>query len=279
MTRALNIISQIIYLAKKAKKQLEIGKISSTKRLFKKIIKLEKKELIAIKKESGSQELFLKCQIIYQETKKAFNDFKNLNIKDASKILDKIIALTKIEFSTIKNQQNLSKEILNTVDPYIRDLISEINKLSFIKQTKFSCSGHFPGFSCPYLVIEYNWESKTKDNIELFHQEMIKIVETSGIIQKHLNGGYLKKIYRLKGISKINYYLGETGLNSFFDEETIRKKLIKQWNLISRLVKKFQDNDSLIYQKQKTYINKDPILLGKSKNFKDKIISWFKSLT
>ena len=58
MARILNIISQIIQLSKEAKEQVEGGKYSSARRLFKTILEIEEGELRHIKDESGSDDFY-----------------------------------------------------------------------------------------------------------------------------------------------------------------------------------------------------------------------------
>jgi hypothetical protein len=270
MARILNLISQLIYLSKNAKKQVEDGKYSSAKRIFKTIKSIEEQELVLIKEESDSEDFYQECLSIYEYTKKAFEVLSNFKVREAIGILDRIIALENHQLGELTNSgEGLQKEILDTIDPYIRELINEINRLSFVKQTHYSCSGHFPSrFEKGYLTIVYDWESKTKHNIQLFHNAMLKIVMEAGIIQTVLVGGkYRGKLLRfyhdLFGIRIINYYLGfSVELLTERSQESVKEEFIKQWNLILRLVKKYQDNDSLEYKKQETFIKENPDLLG-----------------
>ncbi len=263
MARILNIISQLIYLSKKAKKQVERGKYSSAKRIIKIILNIEQKELKFIKEEPGSDEFYKECLSIFQNTKEAFQDLSEFQAQEAIQLLDRIIALENYELKNIiKAKKGLEEDILKTVDPYIRELVNEINKLSFVKQTHFSCSGHFPNdFDCPYIIIEYDWESQTQHNIKSFHSQMVNIVNKSGLVKPT---GLLERIYHnLMGLRKVNYYLGfpiETPHER--SQEEYRTQFIKQWNLIFKLVKKYQDNDSLEYKKQRRLIKENPELLG-----------------
>ncbi|MEK6968793.1 MAG: hypothetical protein AABW48_00010 [Nanoarchaeota archaeon] len=269
MARILNIISQIIHLSKKAKKQVEKGKYSSAKRIFKIILNIEEKELIFIKEESGSEDFYKECLSIVQSTKEAFQDLSKFQVRETVRLLDKIIALENYELKNIiKAKKGLEEDILNTVDPYIQELVNEINKLSFVKTTHFSCSGHFPNdFTGPYLVIEYDWESKTQHNIKAFHSEMINIVDKSGIVNP--TGILIRLYHNLMGLRKVNYYLGfPVELPTKRSQKEFKHQIVKQWNLISNLVKKYQDNDSLEYKKQRRRIKKNHELLGTPENKK-----------
>jgi len=267
MSRIINIISQIIYLSKKAKKQVEKGKYSSAKRLFKVILNIEEKEFRYIKHESGSEEFYRECLLVYKDTKTAFYDMSKWNKDEALRMLDRIIQLEKYQLHNIvKAKKGLAKEILTTIDPYIRELMNEINKLSFVAKTSYSCSGHFPfhdnlsndwrsephiHHSVPYIEIEYDWQSKTRHNIKSFHHALVNIVAKT------------RPSNRPFGIKKVTYRLGFTiQLQYPKSEEEFKQQFIKQWNLISRLIKKYQDNDSLIYRKQRKYLKEHPKLLG-----------------
>ena len=271
MARLLNIIGQIIHLSKIAKRQVKKGKYSSVKRIFEIMLKIEKKELKFFRDELGSEEFYEECVSIYEETKKDFKGLSRFNPDKVLKLLDRIIFLETYEFKNIvKAKLGIQKNILSTVDPYIRELVNEINKLSFVKKTHFSCSGHFPYPSQPYIEIEYDWESRTKHNIKYFHNQMIGIV-SEAVFRKPISGkkgiNFFERVYRdIIGIRRIIYYLGfHIEIPTKRAEEEYKNQFRKQWNQIFRLVKKFQDNDTLEYKNQRTYIKKNPSVLGKPK--------------
>ncbi len=267
----MNIISQIIYLAKIARKHVEREKYGTTKRLFRRIINLEKEELALIKEESGSDDFYRECLSIQKQTIDAFKDTTEFKIKEAIKLLDRIISLGQYQLEDItKRKKGLDEEILETIDPYIRELVAEINKLSFVRRTHFSCSGHFPGATRhkAYIMIEYDWESRTKENIKSFHNGMIDIVAEAGINRPKPGGiryeGYLERVYhQLIGIKKITYYLGfAVEIPTKQNEDDLKAQFLKQWKQISKLVAEYKDQDSLEYKKQRKYITENKDLLG-----------------
>jgi len=268
MARILNIVAQIIYLAKKSRNQLEKGRTDSVIRLFRVILALEEKQLSLIKKESGSQELEKQCLSIYQDTKLAFKESTQPDIKNVRPLLDRIIALEEIQLTNLpKSKKGLTKLVLQDIDPYIRELVTQINKLSFVSRTYFSCSGHFPLTRetnlFPYLVIEYDWGSRTEHNIESFHKSLTKIVAEAGILKPHPtkeNSAILSSEYDLHEKHRMSYYLGFPIFWNY-SASNLKKQIIKQWNQISILVRKYQDNDSLEYQKQNALL-RNPRLLG-----------------
>lgn len=307
MSRVINIIAQIIHLAKKAKKLLEKGKDASAKRLIKKIINLNEDELKFIKNESLSVDLTLgdkyldlkksaedfyrECFQIYSDAKQSFKDIDDLSSwkpKEAIKLLERIIALERHQLSTIqKPNQGLSEDILKELDPYIKELVNNINKLSFVYWTLFSCSGHNTNDSSldkAYIVIEYNMMADTRHNITPFHREMQKICTICGI-PKYIGteeGVSVVPISQLKllpfpesmyqdGIdyrNRVVYYLFENSMwerikRFFRPKKWLKEEVIKKWNLMYRLVKKYQDNDSLQYKKERMFIKEDPKLLDK----------------
>ncbi len=271
MSKILNIISQIISLAKGAKKQVLNGNYASTKRILRIIASLEESELKYIKDESGSDEFYRECLSIYKETSDALHNLEQGNNNDAIKILDRIILLEKMQIRTIAAaKKGLDQFIIETVDPYIRELIVEINKLSFVKGTLFSCSGHFSdeNHQKPYITLEYDWESRTKHNITLFHRKLLSIVQKSGIVKpiaggKRNEGRLIRLYHSLLGIRKVNYYLGFSVIVPYKrSQEEYKEQFIKQWNQIFRIVKEFQDNDSLEYKKERKYIKENPDVLG-----------------
>ena len=87
MSRILNIISQIIHIAKKARQQLSEGKKSSTIRLLNIILKLDKKQFKFIKNESGSKRLRKECLEIFNLTEEANLYWKKNNLTKAKKLL------------------------------------------------------------------------------------------------------------------------------------------------------------------------------------------------
>lgn len=267
MARVLNIIAQIVHLAKKAKNHLVKGRISSARKLFEIILALEEQELHLIEKESGSQDLMQQCISIYQDTRHAFKEALQFDINNATLLLERIIALEKIQLTDLpKPKKGLTQRVLREIDPYIRELINEINRLSFVKKTDYSCSGHFPYIDgIPYFVIEYDWQTNTGHNAYSFHNSLLKIVAKAGILKPNPANGKVANIsteYNLSECDKIYYYLGfPVSVPWENSPGTLKKQIIKQWNQISILVNRYRDNDSLEYQKQKVLL-KNPRLLG-----------------
>lgn len=191
MSRALNIISQVIHLAKKAKSQIERGKYSSVRRLFKIMLNLEEEELIFIRHESESDELYKTCVAIVRDTRKAYHnvaDPSSLDVNKVEGILDRIIELENIELKNIvKPNPNLRQKVIDQIDPYIQDLMNEMSKLSFVVSTLWSCSGHernrFVGTHSTvgaYFVIRYRPRLQRNMHlmhlIQAFHRDMCKNV-------------------------------------------------------------------------------------------------------
>ena len=269
MSRAINIISQIIFLAKKAKKQIKKRKYSSAKRLIRIILKFEKRELAYVRKESGSDKLYEGCLSILSDTEEAFEDLERFDVEKAESILDKVIDLERHELEIVKANEGLSEEVLRRVEPYIRELVDEINKLSFVKETTVSCSGHTESrfqLMTAYIVIIYDFNSRTAHNILPFDQRMKRICPQSGVPQKKKRAGpmtLLPLAEEWKGSRRpdVVYFLTDTSkfLKSnlewlFSRKKTLERRLIKRWNLIFRLVKKYEDIDRLEYVKGRKYI-------------------------
>ena len=105
MARVLDIIPQIIELSKIARKQIERGEVSSTKRLFELILKLEEKNISLVKKESGSEELYKRCLAIYQATRTAIGELENGNYTRTKELLDKIIDLETVELGATTKKE------------------------------------------------------------------------------------------------------------------------------------------------------------------------------
>ena len=279
-------MAQIIYLAKKAQLQLKNGKTASAKRLIKKITRFEEKELAAIKEESGSEALFRQCGIIYYQAKKLLNDFYNFDTNQALDLLDQIIALEQVQVTEmVKANASMPKEILKQIDPYIRKLVHEINRLSFVKKTLFSCSSHFPTLEhgaslAAYLIIEYSWDSPTESNILPFHNALAKVAGAVSfkrtLIKPFTNPLELTgNESRIDLQDSVGYYilrrreleeeLNQMNFATFEDIisviRPIKKQVIKRWNLMSGIVKKYQDIQSLTYQQRKRSIKKRDLLL------------------
>lgn len=271
MSRAINNISHLIHLSKRAKILLKHNKPNSAIRILKIISKIEHREIRNVLKESNSKEFYEECKEIFEEINSLNKNINKLSKAQIMKLLDRIILLERHQLNdAIKPNSHLSKKILDTIDPYIRELVSGMNRLSFVKRTTASCSGHFPfewnmsnlwnsspsrfGLK-PYFVIEYDYNSKTEQNIKYFHNAMNNIcsetIADNALAPREVT-------YRLG--FKINSPYMKT-------QEDLKKQFVKQLNLIFRLVKKFEDNDSLTYSKERMYIKEHPDLLGKPDKF------------
>ena len=267
MSRAINIISQIIHLSKKAKILLKHNKPNSAIRILKTISRIEHAELKNILRESNSKEFYEECKDIFEDIRNIDHNINILSKQQIMKLLDRIIQMERHQLKNIvEPSPGLSKAIIDKIDPYIRELVLEINRLSFVKKTTASCSGHFP-FEWnmsnlwnskpsrfgpkPYFVVEYDYNSKTEHNIKHFHNAMkdicSEVTADNALAPKEV-------VYRL------GFRIKSPHMRT---EEDLRRQFAKQINLIFRLVKKFRDNDSLMYAKEKMYIKKHPEILGK----------------
>lgn len=257
-------ISRLISLAKKAKEQAIKGKLSASQRLIRLILSLEKRELLFIRNVSGSSELHRQCQEIYDLTKATFTDVRELEREKVIVLLDRIIKLENIKLEKVQEKENLPKEVLEDIDPYIKDLVKRINTLGFVKKTMFSCSGHIDkGKLDPYISIEYdlNYNNPSGHLLWQFHKEMQKICPLSGFV---VGGGFesslipLDKALQLYGKAEVVYYLIDRSSTIwkamgflFSTKKKIMRIIIKKWHLISRLVERYQPISSLTYQKEK----------------------------
>jgi hemerythrin-like domain-containing protein len=269
VSRALNVISHLIHLAKKAKQQLTKGKVSSTKRVLQQLMRFEEWQLRHIRAESGSEELETLCRRIVADTKEALRDATTFKVAEAEQLLDRVIALEQQEIKPVQARQGLSHEVLATVDPYIRKLVHELNRLSFVRQTTHSCSGHFPMFPQPsiaYFSIKYDWQSPTSHNIGPFHRDLLRIVAEAGIIRP-LPGttrGQLVRVHDdISGVREtISYYLGFPLHGPARSEWREKHRILKQWDQIYRLVRKYEDRDALEHRRKDMHVTKDERLVG-----------------
>jgi len=255
MSKLINNIVQIIYLAKNAKDQVKKGNLSNAKKLFKIMQNIEEQEIHLIKKESYSKELFKQSMIIYQHLKEF--GFDKFNEKEETlDILTKIISLENLELKLISKQtEGLSKTILKQIDPYIRTLSNKITQLSFVETTLQSCQGTIklkenPECSLfnPYMVIKYKEGKEYFSEIKSFHKSLKKISTSSNKFKQHNNSFNYQFGFDEDSYAKLKEQV-DTPKELFF---LVEKKLIIKWEAISELVNKFikKDNDKIKLEKK-----------------------------
>lgn len=283
MARVLNIIAKIIELSKEAKKQLEKGKISSAKRIFELILNFNQMQLYRIHRESNSQRLTKECVEIYKLAETAKKELEEYNLgnnklESSLRLLDKIIKLEEIELGHITTKNGLAKEIIETLDPLIKELVDEINKLSFVKRTRHSCSGHFIlidkaerllnhffSHPSPYITIIYDKTSQSSYNILKFHRALKALKWMRCDTQKDFVRGERRFIYYLANFFPIGTSYSHEIL--YYDKEqadNIKTELVRRWKVIERIVAKFKDYDRLEIKRQKELVNRNIDLLNKS---------------
>ncbi|MAG45608.1 MAG: hypothetical protein CMH63_02430 [Nanoarchaeota archaeon] len=70
----------------------------------------------------------------------------------------------------------ITKKILKTIDPMIKRLIININLLSFVRKTNYSCSGNFEFGNKkgePYIVIEYYTNKVNRKIVKNFNRDIL----------------------------------------------------------------------------------------------------------
>ena len=84
----------------------------------------------------------------------------------------------------------ITQEELNSVDPKIKDIIANINKLSFIEKTHYSCEGHPTGVydedicNAAFVAIEYKVDSKYTDTIDRFRHDLSSVPFCDGEVKR-----------------------------------------------------------------------------------------------
>lgn len=254
MSRAINIISQIIKISEKAKNELLHNKTSSAIKLLKIIVKSEEDELREIKNETDSLGFYNECCSIYKLTKEKLNEKRQkIQIEELIEIFDRIIALKKHELDIVKAKEGLSEDILRTVDPFIKGIIADINRLSFVKNTEFSCSGHHRPFIRPgYITIIYDKSSKTSNLIKHFHNGICRILGFEERVAMNESNILENYVYRIDIKSKIT---------TAFDREKYKEYLLGKWTNVRNFVRKFADIQIFDNERLKTIERLDPNLL------------------
>lgn len=248
MSKIINNIVQIIYLAKKAKEDVKKNNLTNSRKLFKILQNINEQEIHLIKKESYSKKLFKNCLIIYDHLKNY--DFSNNEKQETLDILNKIIELENIDLELInKENEGLKEEILKKIDPYIRDLSYQISKLFFVDKTLQSCQGSIklkdnPEFSLfnPYIVIKYKSEKEYFSHIKLFHSALKKIATHNYKYEQDVNSFNYQFGFDNNSYAKLKEQVN-TSKELFL---LVEKSIISKWKLVARLVEKFSKNNKAI---------------------------------
>lgn len=151
----MDYIVQIIRLVKRAEQEIQQTNVAQTKRLLQLILKFERKELLAIKKETGSTELYLECKQLQVLAQEALLDVEKGSFEKVLVLLERIKALESHELlQKVKTYHRLKKELDKRdvhidrigdalghgVDPLIKPLVATLSYFGF--KTEQSCQGH-----------------------------------------------------------------------------------------------------------------------------------------
>lgn len=265
MSKLLNDLARVVELSKRCRDELDAGRTGAALRVLRLVGSVQQETLDYVRRESRSWELWSRLDRIHARVAAMLDGLDGVAPGELRHVLSAIIDLEDLELRrVVEAKEGLCANVLARVDPFIRDVIRELNKLSFVKQTEYSCSGHIPWHPTAYFWLSYDLPSPTRHNIESFHQALGKIVATAGYLEPDPENPRTFRLVKIDSVGsrqRVYYDVGDPpDIPTQSDYEHYERQLVKRWNAVFRIVQRYRDLDKLEH-KQASRIPQSPARL------------------